>query len=138
MPELTYDDPELIHKLGLRQLRTTQSLHKELIKKRMDNPKGSAEALQLKALEQKAADLVKEAATVVKEGKNKEGIEIFKKALEVVPNFVPALTGRAAAYANEKMFREALKDLRIAKQLDPDDETSTAYLSTVLMVYGQE
>ena len=138
LPEISEDDPNLEHLIGLGPLKSKYSLLPELINKDLDNPRRGPEALRLKAAEQEALKLVEEAAAFVKKSKNLEGIKIFGKALEKVPNFVAALIGRAAAYANEKMFEEALKDLRFVREIDPDDETAINYLSTILMVSGQE
>ncbi|KAE9548566.1 hypothetical protein FO519_008217, partial [Halicephalobus sp. NKZ332] len=138
LPEISEDDPNLEHLIGLGPLKTKFSLLPELVNKDLENPRKGPEALKLKAAEQEAAKFVEEGADFVKKSNNFEGIKSFGKALEIVPNFVAALIGRAAAFANEKNFDEALKDLKFVREIDPDDETARSYLSTVLMVSGQE
>ena len=94
--------------------------------------------LRQKLKESKAAKLVEQAAEKVREKNNEVGIKFFNEALEIWNNFVPALVGRSAAFANQKRFDDALTDLRKARAIDPENATALQYLSTVLLVYGQQ
>lgn len=52
------------------------------------------------------------------EGKKKEAIKAFTKALEITPNYPEALYNRACAYVSESYFDECIRDLEKAVGLD--------------------
>uniref|UniRef100_A0AC34FXF8 Tetratricopeptide repeat protein n=1 Tax=Panagrolaimus sp. ES5 TaxID=591445 RepID=A0AC34FXF8_9BILA len=110
--------------LGLAPFSTDFSALPELRNKDLDNPRKGPQALREKLQKEIATKFVEKAAAFVREKKNDEGIKAFNEALQTWPNFVPALIGRSAAYANQKRFDEALFDLRIVRDIEPENETA--------------
>uniref|UniRef100_A0A7E4URS6 TPR_REGION domain-containing protein n=1 Tax=Panagrellus redivivus TaxID=6233 RepID=A0A7E4URS6_PANRE len=137
-PENLEEIPDLPAYLGLAPLACLYSALPELYDQDFDNPRKGPEALRYKLLSGTATDAVTKAAALVKEQKLDEGIAVFTEALTTLPDFVPALIGRGAAYANARKLDEAEADLRRAIDLDSDDATAPKFLATLLVVRGQE
>jgi tetratricopeptide (TPR) repeat protein len=138
LPVISLDEPDLNVILGLAPFTADFSVLPELRDKDLDNPRKGPQALREKLQKETATKIVEQAAALVREKKNDEGIKLFTEALQIFPNFVPALIGRSAAYANQKHFDEAIYDLRIVREIEPENQTAAEYYSTVLMVYGQQ
>lgn len=56
----------------------------------------------------------------------------YDVAIELDDNCVEAYVGRGCAYGNEKKFKLAIEDLRMALDIDPDHKNAQHYLETLL------
>jgi tetratricopeptide (TPR) repeat protein len=55
-----------------------------------------------------------------KEGKNKEAIDNYSKAISLKPDYAPAYSNRGVAYVNIRQYRMAVEDYSRAVRLKPD------------------
>jgi tetratricopeptide (TPR) repeat protein len=72
----------------------------------------------------------------LRNGKSNEAIVEFRSALQVDPDFVPALQGLGEAYAAKSWFGDALRELIRAQGLAPDSLPIAADLGRVLVDVG--
>jgi tetratricopeptide (TPR) repeat protein len=56
----------------------------------------------------------------------------YDVAIELDDNCVEAYVGRGCAYGNEKKYKLAIEDLRMALDIDPDHKNAQHYLDTLL------
>src|SRR5215470_16789600 len=72
----------------------------------------------------------------LKEGKANEAIIEFRSALQVDPNFVPAIQGLGRAYAAKSWNGDALREFQRAQKLTPDSLSLAADLGHVAVEVG--
>src|SRR5215467_13490457 len=72
----------------------------------------------------------------LKEGKANEAIIEFRSALQVDPNFVPAIQGLGRAYAAKSWNGDALREFQRAQKLTPDSLSLQVDLGRVLVQTG--
>jgi len=66
-----------------------------------------------------------------------EALEDLNKALDLRPGLVPALRQRASLLAHAKKFTAAESDLKLARKLEPEDQSAALQLAAVYVVEGK-
>ncbi len=66
-----------------------------------------------------------------------EALEDLNKALDLRPGLVPALRQRASLLAHAKKFTAAESDLKLARKLEPTDQSAALQLAAVYVVEGK-